>query len=232
MIRKFIITILTLGAALGLTLTRAPTAVVAHESSTSTTRVLGSVDVAPGDHVGDVSTVNGSVRIGSNSIVGHAHTVNGSVHMESRATAADLTTVNGTIQVADGGRITGNVHTVNGSLHIDKGVEVVGDLGNVNGNIHVEAAHVGGSVQTVSGNINLGPDARIDGGVLIKENNNGGWHFGFEDVPQVVIGPGTVIKGELRFERKVVLYVSDRATIGPVHGAEVLRFSGDHPPIT
>jgi DUF4097 and DUF4098 domain-containing protein YvlB len=228
MIRKLIITILALGAALGLTLTIAPTAVVAHESST--TQVFGSVDVAPGDHVGDVSTVNGSVRIGSDAVVGHAHTVNGSVHMDSRATATDLTTVNGAIHVEDRGRITGDVHTVNGSMHLEKGAEVVGDLGNVNGNIHVEAAHVGGSIETVSGSIDLGPDAHVDGGVLIKDDSS--WHIGFEQVPHVVIGPGSVVKGELRFERKVVLYVSDHATIGPVHGAEVLKFSGDHPPTT
>jgi DUF4097 and DUF4098 domain-containing protein YvlB len=229
MIRKFIITVLALGAALGLALSVAPTAVVAHESSL--TRVLGSIDVAPGEHTGDVSTVNGSVHIGADAVVGRAHAVNGNVKLESRATASELTTVNGGIKVEDGGRVTGDVHTVNGSMHIDKGADVSGNLVNVNGGIHVEAAHLGGSIESVSGNIDLGPNARIDGGVLIKENNRG-WNVGDEAVPVVVIGPGTIVKGELRFERKVTLFVSDRATIGPVHGAEVQKFSGDHPPVT
>jgi cytoskeletal protein CcmA (bactofilin family) len=227
MIRKFIVTILALGAALGLAVSAAPSVVVAHESST--TRVFGSVDVGPGEHAGDVSTVNGGVHIGTDAVVGRAHTVNGGVHLESRATAVELTTVNGGIKVDDGGHVTGDVRTVNGSLHVDKGAEVSGAAVNVNGSIHVDSAHVGGSITTTNGDIDLGPNARIDGDVVIKDDNS--WHWGRERYPHVVIGPGTVVRGELRFERKVVLYVSDRATIGAVHGAEVLKFSGDHPPI-
>lgn len=229
MIRKFIVTLLTLGAALGLALSAAPGMVVAHESSV--TKVLGSIDVAAGEHTGDVTTVNGSVRIGADAVVGRAHAVNGAVRMDSRATASELTTVNGGIQVAEGGHVIGDVHTVNGSLRLDSGVDVSGDLINVNGGIHMDAAHLGGSIETVSGNIELGPNAHVDGGVLIKEDHNS-WNFGREQIPVVVIGPGTIVKGELRFERKVVLYVSDRATIGAVRGAQVQKFSGDHPPST
>jgi cytoskeletal protein CcmA (bactofilin family) len=227
MIRKIVVTILTLGASLGLALSAAPGEVAAHDSST--TRVLGSINVAPGEHTGDVSTVNGGVHIGTDAVVGHAHAVNGGMHMESRATAAELTTVNGGIKVDDGAHITGNIHTVNGSLHIDRGAEVSGDAANVNGSIHIAGAHIGGSVTTTNGSLDLGPDARIDGDVIVKEDNS--WHYGHDRYPHVVIGPGTVVKGELRFERKVVLYVSDRATIGAVQGAEALKFSGDHPPV-
>jgi len=46
---------------------------------------------------------------------------------------------------------------------------------------------------------------------------------------RVVIGPGAVVKGTLSFQREVKLYVSDRATIGPVEGATVNKFSGEHP---
>jgi cytoskeletal protein CcmA (bactofilin family) len=228
MIRKFVVTLLTLGAALGLAFSTAPAVVAAHDSSAS--RVFGSVNVAPGEHLGDVATVNGSVNVGSDAVVGHAHTVNGGIHLESRSTAADLTAVNGGIHVEESGRVTGDVHTVNGGLHIQKDADVTGDVGNVNGNIHVESAHVGGSVITTNGNMDLGPNARIDGDVVMKENHGDGFTWGHENIPHVLIEPGTVVKGELRFERKVILYVSDRATIGAVHGADVVKFSGDHPP--
>jgi hypothetical protein len=49
-------------------------------------------------------------------------------------------------------------------------------------------------------------------------------------VPRVVIGPGSVVTGTLRFERPVKLYVSERATIGNVVGATAVKFSGEHPP--
>jgi hypothetical protein len=43
-------------------------------------------------------------------------------------------------------------------------------------------------------------------------------------------GPGSTVDGDLRFERPVQLYVSDRATVGPVAGATAVRFAGDAPP--
>jgi len=48
--------------------------------------------------------------------------------------------------------------------------------------------------------------------------------------PTIIIGPGAQVLGELRFERKVHLFVSDRATIGSVTGATAVTFSGDNPP--
>jgi cytoskeletal protein CcmA (bactofilin family) len=191
--------------------------------------VNSSIHVSAGEHPGDLSTVNGSIHIGENAVVGHTKTVNGSVDMGAHATAADLGTVNGSIKLEEGAHVNGGVRTVNGALHVDDGAEVTGDLINVNGSIGVAAAHVGGSVGTASGSMDLGPNARIDGNVNMSKDTSW-WHFGFQKLPRVVIEPGTVVKGKLHFERPVDLYVSDHATIGVVEGAEVRKFSGDHPP--
>jgi len=51
-----------------------------------------------------------------------------------------------------------------------------------------------------------------------------------QQVPRIVIGPGATVQGDLRFERTVQLYVSDKATIGTVTGATAIAFSGDAPP--
>ena len=45
-------------------------------------------------------------------------------------------------------------------------------------------------------------------------------------VPRVVIGPGAVVEGPLKFERKGDLYVSDRATIGPGRGCDASLVHG------
>ena len=225
MIRKLILTVLALGATLCLALS-APRMALAAETAIS--KVMGSIDVAPGEHTGDVSTVNGSIHIGADATVGHANTVNGSVQMDPRAAASGLTTVNGSIHVQDHGRVSGNIHLVNGSVHVDDAADVSGDIANVNGGIRIGAAHVGGSIDTTTGTIDLGPNARIDGNVVMQRDT--GWHFGFHSIPRVVVEPGTIVKGKLRFEREVKLYVSERATIGPVEGASVVKFSGDHPP--
>jgi hypothetical protein len=42
--------------------------------------------------------------------------------------------------------------------------------------------------------------------------------------------PGGTVDGDLRFERPVQLYVSDRATVGPVVGTTAVRIAGDAPP--
>jgi DUF4097 and DUF4098 domain-containing protein YvlB len=224
--RKFVVTILAYGAALGIGL--CAVADVARANDANISKVLGSINVAEGEHVGNVSTVNGSIHISSDATVGRVTAVNGGVHLDSRATASDLHTTNGGIDVQEDGHVAGNIYTVNGGLHIHDGADVAGDVTTVNGGIRVAGAHVRGSIGTTHGGIDLGPNAHIDGNVTMERNQ--GSDFDSERLPRVVIEPGTVVKGTLRFERKVLLYVSDRATIGAVEGAQPITFSGDNPP--
>ena len=209
--------VLTMSAALG----------VAWAAS-ETSKVMGSIDVAAGEHTGDLSTVNGSVRIAENAVVGRAKAVNGSIELGSHATAAELRTVNGAVDLQEGAQVDGDVHTVNGRLNLADGADVRGSLTNVNGRIRVAAAHVGGAIETVTASLELGPNARVDGGIHMKKDT--GYHESENPPPRVVVLPGSVIGGTLNFERPVKLYVSDRATIGPVQGATAVRFSGDRPP--
>jgi DUF4097 and DUF4098 domain-containing protein YvlB len=207
----------------------APGVTMAEDMATS--KVNGSINIDAGEHRGNLSTVNGSIHVGQQATVGHVNTVNGSLNVDSGATVSTLTTVNGTINIRDGAHVQGNISSVNGGLHLDHDSDVTGNVTNVNGGIHVVGAHIGGFIDTHNGNIDLGPNAHIDGSVRIEKDNS--WNFGFfwttPPTPRVVVEPGTVVRGALHFERPVKLYVSDRATIGAVEGAEVIRFSGDHP---
>jgi len=197
---------------------------------TETSKVMGDVTVAPGQHTGDVSTVNGSIHIRENASVAGAHTVNGGISLESHASAAELKSVNGPIRLEQGARVSGDVNTVNGGVSLADGAEVGGALGNVNGPIRVPAAHVRGGIETVSGGIELGPDAQVDGGIHVHKNDGVVLNWDSGNAPRIVIGPGSHVGGTLNFERKVSLYVSDKATIGPVEGATVVKYSGDRPP--
>jgi len=191
-------------------------------------KVMGSVHVEAGQHAGDATTVNGSVEIGANAVVKRVETVNGSVTLREHSTAASATTVNGAVRLEQGVRVAGKVELVNGHISLDKGADVSGRLTNVNGSIELNAAHVGGGIETTTGNIDIGPDSRVEGGILINEDDS--WfHFGTPKLPRVVIGPGAAVKGTLKFRREVKLYVSDRATIGAVEGATANKFSGEHP---
>ncbi|HUO20329.1 MAG TPA: hypothetical protein VMU44_11195 [Steroidobacteraceae bacterium] len=201
---------------------------LAHDGE-DTTMVTGSITVSPGEHRGDLKTVNGSIRVGRGAAVANAHTVNGSITLESQATAAEAKTVNGSVQLEDGARVSGRIVTVNGSLALGRGAEVTEGLTNVNGAIRVGAAHVGGDITTVNGGMDIGPDAHVDGGILVRKSHHAD-DSDSQEPPRIVIGPGSVVKGTLKFERAVKLYVSDRATIGPVEGATPIKFSGDRPP--
>jgi DUF4097 and DUF4098 domain-containing protein YvlB len=191
--------------------------------------VNGSIHVPAGEHSGAVGTVNGSIYIADNAVVGAAGTVNGAIELGAHATADSADTVNGGVTLAAGAHVTHEVKTVNGSLNLNTAAEVGGSVSNVNGHIALTAAHVAGGLQTVGGDIDVTGESRVDGGIVVEKGNNG-WFNWSSHKPRIVIGPGAVVSGPLRFERDVQLYVSDKATIGPVTGTTAIRFSGNSPP--
>jgi len=190
--------------------------------------VNGAVRVRDGDKSGTLSTVNGEIHVGEKATVDSAATVNGSIDVGNHATAATLKTVNGSISLDDGARIEHGITTVNGSLTLRMGAEVEGGISNVNGTIRLNGSHVAGGIQTFGGDIYVEGASHVEGGIVVKKPQSQSWFRETRD-PRVVIGPGSVVQGELRFERKVELYVSDKATIGPVVGATPVRYSGEGP---
>jgi len=193
------------------------------------TKINGSIHVPAGKPPGPVETINGAVHIDENAAVTTATTVNGSVRMGPHATAVSLNTVNGGISLDTGAKVSGSATSVNGDLTVADGAEVSGSLSNVNGKISLTGGHVIGRIKTVSGNISITGGSHVDGGILVEGSSSGLLKIG-SDVPRVLIGPGSSVLGELRFERKVDLYVSDKATIGTVSGATPVTFTGDSPP--
>jgi acetyltransferase-like isoleucine patch superfamily enzyme len=192
-------------------------------------KVLGSVHIDAGARTGDATTVNGSVEIGANAVVKHVESVNGGITMHDHATADSTQTVNGATRLETGARVKSSVELVNGSISLAKGADVGGHLSNVNGSIQLDEAHVGGGIETTQGDIDIGSNSRVEGGILVNKANDGWFNFNGPKPPRVVIGPGSVVKGTLKFNREVKLYVSDRATIGTVQGATVNKFTGDSP---
>lgn len=192
-------------------------------------KVNGDVRVEAGQHAGDARSVNGDVDVGDHAVVQKASTVNGSVSLGAQAEAGELHTVNGSIEVAARGKVDGQVHAVNGDIRLAPGAQVDGHLSNVNGAINLDAAHVAGGLETVSGDITVGAGSHVEGGILVDQPNNGWFHWGSERKPVIVIGPHAVVQGTLEFRREVVLKVSDSAQIGPVKGATAEKFSGAAP---
>ena len=63
---------------------------------------------------------------------------------------------------------------------------------NVNGAIRLESAHVGGGIETVNGDIDVGSGSHVDGGIHVRE---AGRCQLSPNVPTIVIGPGATVNG-------------------------------------
>ena len=192
-------------------------------------KINGSIHVPAGKQPGAVATVNGSIHVDDNAAVTSATTVNGSVHLGDHATATSLNSVNGSIALGTGAHVSGTASSVNGELTLGDGAEILGSLTNVNGKISLTAAHVGGGIKTVNGSMNITGASHVEGGILVEKSSTELVKI-VPHVPRIVIGPGATVQGELRFERTVQLFVSDKATIGTVTGATPIQFTGESPP--
>jgi hypothetical protein len=193
--------------------------------------INGSIHVSAGKSGGEVTTINGSIRADDNAQITEGHTVNGNISLGNHATATSLTTVNGGISLGEGAKVSATVTTVNGTLALRPGSQVGGRLANVNGTIILAAATVNGGINTVNGNIDIGANSHVQGGIMVHKPSTGFFHWWSDsDKPRVVVGPGAVVEGPMHFDRAVRLYVSDTATIGQVTGATPVKFSGDQPP--
>ena len=192
-------------------------------------KVNGGITAEAGQVYGDLDTVNGSIRIGGGATVDDASTVNGSITAGEKATAGSLETVNGSIRLERNVTVNGGLETVNGAIFVDRGGKVKKGVETVNGSIGLVATHVGGDVETVRGNITVGIDSHVAGGLRV-EKSTGFFNNNNKTPPRIVIGPNAVVEGPLVFERPVVLYVHKTAKIGPVTGATAQRFDGDTAP--
>jgi hypothetical protein len=95
----------------------------------------------------------------------------------------------------------------------------------------MEGTQVDGGISTVNGDITVGADSVVHGGILVEEPK-GNWLWNNNNskkIPRIVIGPNAVVEGTLDFEREVELYVHATAKIGTVRGATAKSFSGNQP---
>jgi len=210
---KRLLLVLALGAAL-------PCATAADNIS----KVNGSISTEANSSYGNLETVNGSIQLATGVRAGGVETVNGNIHLDDNVQARSIDTVNGRIRAGRNLVLARGLETVNGGIYVDRGSRIGGDVETVNGAIGLVGTQVDGGIETVNGDITVGIDSHVKGGITVSRPS-----FGLSLTPprkpRIVVGPGAVVEGSLRFDREVTLYVHDSARIGPVSGANVLRFS-------
>lgn len=106
-----------------------------------------------------------------------------------------------------------------------------GSISTVNGSIGIVGSEVGRSVETVNGDLTVGADSHVKGGIKVEKMNGhfGKW-FGKPKIPRIVIGPNAIVDGPLVFEREVKLYLHTSARTGHIQGATPIRYDGSTPP--
>ncbi|MDE2304704.1 MAG: hypothetical protein KGL34_04035 [Gammaproteobacteria bacterium] len=192
-------------------------------------RINGSIHVSATAPAGSIATINGSIETDDGAVLAAARTVNGGITLGRNARAESLTTVNGPVRLAAGARVSGAVTVVKGRITLAAGAVVSGPVTNVSGAIELDSAEVSGRITTVDGDITVLGHSHVGGGLEVDRPN--GWFFHVSDaIPRIVIGPGAVVDGPLRFLHKVALFVSTQARIGPVSGATPVPFTGEAPP--
>ena len=195
--------------------------------------VNGSISVGNGAVIdGSLKTVNGSIRVDENVTLKDAETVNGTIRIESGSSADDVSSVNGAIRIGENVSLSGEVEVVNGKISLENGTKVADGVSNVNGEITLFGAEVGGDLSTVNGDVSLNDGSILRGDLVVEKPGNWGWSKN-KRKPQVIIGPGSRVEGNIVLEREVELFISNSAEVGGVTGEmsidDALRFSGDRP---
>lgn len=218
---------------LAITLSLSISAVHAHGDDPkggNISRVNGGITAEAGNTYGDLDTVNGGISVRKGATAEDVETVNGGISIDDDASVSSVSAVNGGIRGGERVKVARGVETVNGGIRFNFNSKIGGDISTVNGGITIKQTTVNGKLRTVSGDITVGAQSLVEGGILVEKPHGINW--GKPRIPRVVIGPNATVKGELRFEREVELFVHSSAKVGAVSGATARSYTDKLPPKT
>jgi DUF4097 and DUF4098 domain-containing protein YvlB len=192
------------------------------------TTVNGGITVGrDAEVVADLRTVNGAVEVGSGAKLHDLDAVNGSITVGDDVGAGRVATVNGDLTLGMRDRIGKELRTVNGRLRAGGGSVVDGDVTTVNGPIELRGVTVRGQVANHAGDLRLLDGTLVEGDVVLAAPDGAS---ATTDV--VVIGVGAQVRGTLRAERPIKLFVHPSARLARVEGVTPQPFEGtDVPPL-
>lgn len=216
---------------LALALALAVSGAQAHDDSGhDISRVNGGITAEAGKHYGDLDTVNGGISVNRGAVADSVETVNGGITLEDDVQVGNVETVNGGIGAGDRVKVARGAEAVNGGISFGAGSSIGGDVITVNGGISVKQTVIGGNVETVTGDITLNDKSVVRGDILVEKPQGISLGWGKKRIPRVIVGPGSVVEGKLRFEREVELFVHPSARIGSVIGGTAQPYTDKLPP--
>ena len=189
--------------------------------------VNGEISVGKGYSLNDVKTVNGEIHLGPEIVAKHVRTVNGDIDLERGSVVDSLSAVNGNVRV-NNSKVVGDTRTVNGRIQTRDNTHIGGSVTTSNGRIALVDTIVERDVAMSDGKINLN-NTVVKGNIIVREKRF--WDFLDFDIfpPKVIIGPNSIVEGDIIVRRKAKLFVHESAKIASVEGVQAEYFSGDRP---
>ncbi|MEM9533366.1 MAG: hypothetical protein AAGA23_20760 [Pseudomonadota bacterium] len=181
-----------------------------------------SIRVGAGAEIGDVDSVNGSVRIDANAIVEDIGSVNGSIRLRAGVSAKSVESVNGGIELQEDVLVAENVESVNGRIRLERGTNVGQDVKTVNGMLDLTGVVVQGNVETYNGDMDLS-ETEVLGDLRVNKPRGLNWGGKKQKANLIRIGAGTVIHGDLYFDKAVRLSIDPAAKVGSIYGEKIER---------
>lgn len=192
--------------------------------------VNGSITVGSDAVVnGDLETVNGSIRVDENATVEDVQTVNGRIRLAAGVTAGEVQSVNGSVSAEQEATLE-DISVVNGKIELQARARVARDIGNVNGEIFVEAAEIGGSLTTVNGDVRLTDGARLAGDLTVEKPDGFSLDHRKPRIvigPDARVDGDIVLEREVELYISETAEVA--GVRGVMTMADAVRFSGDNP---
>lgn len=173
----------------------------------SMSSVFGGFDISEGRQVRHITTVNGGIELADHVTAENLETVNGGIEIGDNVSIRNAGVVNGDIEAGENLTVDEDVKTVNGDVTLGAGARIHDQVGTVNGDISLLKAHVGGNVETVSGNIDVGEHTVIAGDIVYaKSRSDWGWSSA---TPTLRIDETAQVQGNIILHRDVKLLISD-----------------------
>jgi hypothetical protein len=126
------------------------------------------------------------------------------------------------------------IETVNGGIELADDAASLGKIETVNGRIELGArAQANAGIELVNGGVELKQAARVTGDIVVKKPGGMGWFSQKQKPPRVILGPDSVVNGNLVFEHDVELYMHTSAKIsgkqsGPLVGGKIIPSAVTH----
>ena len=177
--------------------------------------IFGDIQVASGQEVQNVYSVNGSIELSHRATAMKVETVNGNIEIGDWVRVAQIITVNGNVRIGENFKADDKIATTNGNIRVAQNAKIRGNLQTINGNIVLDSVLIDGVLFNMNGDTELLGKSKLTGDLVYKSNaEHDETRLGRD--PILSIAEEVVIAGSIILERPVQLRLANPNTLQKV----------------